>query len=225
MPLAQELRAATPARPDQPVMHLSAARLCAAPELFGWGATARLFDLVEGYLGVPVAYHGVHLRRDRAVTTASKSQHWHLDMEDRHVVKIIVYLTEVSDGDGAFEYIPRRESTELARALGSMFKLRGDKRMATLVPQECWRTVLGPAGTVVIADTAQLFHRGRHPAEQDRLALFYDYTSRRPLHPFYCKATLPEPLLRQLTAGMDRRVLDAVFWRRRLKAFNPAKHE
>jgi hypothetical protein len=225
LPLAEELRAATPARPHLPVLTLSADRLCSAPEIFGWGATARLFDLVERHIGVPVAYHGVYLRRDRAGADVARSQQWHLDPEDRHVVKVIVYLTDVEDGDGAFEYIPRRESTELGRALGPMFKLGGDERMGTLVPKEYWRIVGGPAGTVVIADTAQLFHRGRQPADQDRLALFYDYTSRRPLHPYYCKSALPEPMLRELTAGMEQRVLDAVFWRPRLHTFDPAKHQ
>jgi hypothetical protein len=93
------------------------------------------------------------------------------------------------------------------------------------VPPSEWRAATGPAGTVILADTAVLFHRGRRPRDRDRLTLFYDYTSRRPWHPFYCKATMPRETLEELTAGMGARARESVFWRPRLKEFDPVKHE
>ena len=44
--------------------------------------------------------------------------------------------------------------------------------MEQVVPQSKWKYCLGSAGTVVIADTASIFHRGKVPVVSDRLAVF-----------------------------------------------------
>lgn len=223
-PLAEELLASTPLA-AVPTTHLRPDRLASAPDVFQWGAEDRILDLIERYLEVPVAYHGVYVRRDLAVDRSGASNLWHLDMEDRRVIKVIVYLTDVDEGDGAFQYIPLDHSLELRRQLGMTYRLGDDADMRRLVPDSEWRTADGPAGTVLIADTATLFHKGSRPRTRDRVALFYDYTSRRPVHPYYCKSALPRLHLEQLTEGMGSRTRDAVFWRRRLTEFDPLRHE
>lgn len=105
------------------------------------------------------------------------------------------------------------------------YRLGDDDDMRRLVPESEWTTVDGRAGTVVIADTAALFHKGSRPRQRDRVALFYDYTSRRPLHPYYCKSALPRQHLEALTTGMDDRARESVFWRPRLVEFDPLRHE
>lgn len=223
-PLVKELLE-IPTPPDLPATHLSADRLRERPEIFQWGASDRLLDLVERYFEVPIAYHGVYLRRDMAVKQAQASNRWHLDMEDRKVIKIVVYLTDVQDGDGSFQYLPREQSLELRRSLGAKYHLGPDSQMSQFVPDSEWRTANGPAGTVLISDTAALYHKGRRPSHRDRVTLFYDYTSRQPVHPFYCKSAAPRAVLEELTQPLGRRARDAVFWRMRLKEFDPAKHE
>ena len=223
-PLVAELLAvSTPA--DLPATHLAPDRVAAVPEIFRWGASPRVLDLLEYYFEVPVAYHGVYLRRDMAVEQSGASNLWHLDMEDRKVVKIVVYLTDVVDGDGSFQYLPLEQSVELRRSLGVTYRLGTDVDMQKLVPEDQWRTAKGAAGTVLISDTAVLFHKGRRPRQRDRVTLFYDYTSNRPTHPFYCKAALPRTYLEQLSAGLDERARQAIFWRPRLTEFDPVKHE
>jgi hypothetical protein len=223
--LAEELLQVTPGRTNQPALHLRPDRMRTQPEIFRWGASDRILDLAERYLEVPVAYHGVYLRRDLAVAATAASNQWHLDMEDRHVFKVIIYLTDVNDGDGAFEYIPRARSMELGRALGPTFQVGPDEQMSHFVDKDEWRAGTGPAGTVILADTGVLFHRGRRPKGKDRITLFYDYSSRHPWHPFYCKSAMPQSTLEELTSGMSQRVHDSVFWRPRLKEFDPIKHE
>jgi len=223
-PLVSELLSmAVP--PDLPATHLPPDRLITRPDIFRWGAEDRILNLLERYFEVPVAFHGVYLRRDMAVAASGASNLWHLDMEDRHVLKVVVYLTDMQDGDGSFTYVDLERSTELRRSLGSTYRLGPDEQMRKLVPEDAWQTVKGPAGTVLISDTALLFHKGQRPRHRDRATLFYDYTSRRPLHPFYCKSALPRRHLEDLTAGMGGRAKDAVFWRPRLKEFDPVRHE
>ena len=223
-PLVEEFLA-VPTPADLPATHLPADRLRTRPEIFRWGASDRLLDLMERYFEVPVAYHGVYLRRDMAVQRAQASNRWHLDMEDRRVIKLVVYLTDVEDGDGSFQYLPRDQSLELRRGVGSRYHMGPDRNMAQFVPESQWRTANGPAGTVLISDTAILYHKGRRPARRDRVTLFYDYTSRKPVHPFYCKSAVPRAVLEEMVQGMSQRAQDAVFWRPRLKEFDPAKHE
>lgn len=204
-----------------PTLLLPPDRIVTAPEMFRWGAGDRILDLIERYLEVPVAYHGVYLRRDRAVPRSIASNRWHLDMEDRKVVKVIVYLTDVQDGDGAFRYIPLQRSLELRHRLGLAYRLGADADMCRLIPEDEWQTAQGPAGTVLVCDTALLFHKGHRPQRRDRVALFYDYTSRQPLHPYYCKSSLPLYHLREVTAGLSGRAHDCVFWRPDLKTIDP----
>lgn len=45
------------------------------------------------------------------------------------------------------------------------------------------------------------------------------------MHPFFCKAAAPRAVLEDLTVGMGQRAHDSVFWRPRLKEFDPVKHE
>lgn len=223
--LVEELLGVTPGRTDQPAIHLRPERLRTVPEIFRWGASDRILDLAERYLELPIAYHGVYVRRDLAIAATSASNQWHLDMEDRHVFKVIIYLTDVNDGDGAFEYIPLQQSMELGRALGPNFHVGPDERMSKFVDPKHWRAGTGAAGTVIVVDTGMLFHRGRRPKGKDRVTLFYDYSSRQPWHEFYCKSALPQATMVDLTSDMSERVKDAVFWRSHLKEFDPMKHE
>jgi hypothetical protein len=79
------------------VVHATSTQIMEYPELFLWGSEERLLSIVENYLGLPVAYHGLYFRRDLANEIQVKSRLWHLDMEDRRSVKIIVYLNDVGE--------------------------------------------------------------------------------------------------------------------------------
>jgi hypothetical protein len=157
-----------------------------APGTLLWGLEERMLDLVEAYLGVPVAFSAAHLRKDVGNGKQVGTRFWHIDTEDRRVVRVLVYLSDVTAETGPFEYIPRPASdacTELrARALRSDGDPVFDDEMRRHVPDAAWRTCTGPAGTVVIADNAAVYHHGKvHEAE--RTVLIYTYTSRRPRYP------------------------------------------
>ena len=157
------------------------------PSILMWGLEPRLLDIVENYLGVPVAFDTVHLRKDIGTAQQVGTRIWHLDNEDQRVVRILVYFTDVDEHSGPFEYIPRRltkRHRELhERALRASGDPILDDEMARVIPSDQWVQCTGPAGTVVIADNALLFHHGR-VHRRERLALIYTYTSR---HPRYTK--------------------------------------
>jgi hypothetical protein len=195
------------------VVHATSEQMMEYPEIFLWGLQKRLLNIVENYLGLPVAYHGAYFRRDLANNVKEKSRLWHLDKEDRKVIKIIVYLHDVNHDGGPFEYIPRSLTPTITRSLRDKYSYVQDNIIQKVVPSSKWKSCTGPAGTVVVADTRNVFHRGKIPVIADRFTIFYDYTCRQPLHPFYCKSSLPQDILLSLTSTLSIEQRECVFWR------------
>jgi hypothetical protein len=107
------------------------------------------------------------------------SQRWHRDPEDEHVVKLFVYLSDVGDEAGPFEYV--RSSTTGGR-YGDLWRWGAakdrwypptDELEAAVEPED--RLVMrGPAGSVVLADTGG-FHRGGFAKSQARILCVATY--------------------------------------------------
>ena len=70
------------------------------PALYKWGLNDDNLNVAENYIGLPVHYRGVAVKRERADGIAADTRQWHLDPEDRRLLKIIVYLNDVDDGCG-----------------------------------------------------------------------------------------------------------------------------
>lgn len=155
------------------------ALLARLPDFYLAGLNARLLSLAEHYLRVPVAYHGAVLRRSFVHGHAAGPCLWHRDIEDLHVLRTVVYLTDVDESGGPFEYIPRRDRAA-RRDLRRAAPMPGDEEMRALVPVERWKRVTGPAGTVVLADSAQVFHHQSPQRRTERSVLMMGHSSRRP---------------------------------------------
>jgi hypothetical protein len=155
------------------------AMLARVPELYLLGLDARILQLVQHYLRLPVAYHGAVLRHSLIDGRFAGPRLWHQDAEDFHVFRMVLYLTDVTATSGPFEYIPR--------SLGITYRHFHDhegeltnERMEQVVPKRLWGRCLGPAGTVVMCDTAKVFHHESMQTERDRAVLMIGYSSRRP---------------------------------------------
>ncbi|MGF1991981.1 MAG: 2OG-Fe(II) oxygenase [Nostoc sp. ZfuVER08] len=195
------------------MIHASCEQMMEHPEIFFWGIQQRLLNIIENYLGLPVAYHDPSFRRDIANPVEQKSRLWHLDKEDRKVLKVIVYLNDVNDDGGPFQYIPKSDYSKVARSLSYKYRYIRDKTMRQIIPPLNWKSCTGVAGTVVMADTANVFHRGKIPLYSDRFTIFFDYTSRTPKHPFYCKPPLRDEYLQIITPKLSQHQRECVFWR------------
>jgi hypothetical protein len=115
------------------------------------GLLTRLYE-VDEWFTVPYPQSGERLA----------SQQWHRDPEDVHVVKVFVYLTDVDEEAGPFEYV--RGSAAGGRyehlwpwADGHRYVDGADLEAA--VDGGDRLTVTGPAGTMIVCDTGG-FHRG-----------------------------------------------------------------
>jgi hypothetical protein len=184
------------------------------PAAFRWGLHPKLLQIVENYLGLPVAYHGMYFRRDFSNSKLVKSKFWHRDMEDYRSLKIVVYLNDISDDSGGpLQFIPKKMSEKIAKNLGYQYGYLKDSLVEKIVSSDNWKSCLGPEKTVILMDTAQLFHRGKAPLSTDRFAVFFDYTSRYPKRPYYCKSSLPRAGMNLLAEQLSDQQKKALLWR------------
>ncbi|AFZ11164.1 hypothetical protein Cri9333_0164 [Crinalium epipsammum PCC 9333] len=208
---------ATPVKnPSESVIHATSDEMIKYPSIFLWGLEDRLLNIIENYLGLPVAYQGLYLRRDLANGLQSRTRLWHLDKEDWRMLKIIIYLKDVGHDDGPFQYIPRSLTHTICGAINHNYDGIQDKVMEQVVPQSQWKSCVGSAGTVILADTASIFHRGKLPIASDRLTIFFDYTSKKPKHPYYCKSSFSLNELIQLNSHLSQSQKDSVLWNEKL---------
>lgn len=201
----------------RPTRSATAADIMSHPEIFAWGMSSRLLGVVEAYLSLPVAYDGLcyfHSLPDGAETG---TRFWHLDREDRRMIKLGIYVTDVGEADGPLQFVSRSMTRRLEPTLYRYKPITHTqlvRRLGSAALPGAINTITGPAGTVIFIDTAQHFHRGSPPTGRSRSAIYYSYFSRPPRHPFFCERS---PLSRaQLLALVETAApyqRDAVQWR------------
>ncbi|BAY13436.1 phytanoyl-CoA dioxygenase family protein [Calothrix sp. NIES-2098] len=163
------------------------------PEFKTWGNAPRLMKIIENYLGLPVAFQGVHLRQDLPNYNQFGTLLWHKDSEDRRMVKVIIYLNDVEEKHGPFEYIPlsltsfpNLNSYQIDYKLWQSGYLGiNDEEVKEIVPKSAWKSCPGQAGTVIITDPRTVLHHGTLRTES-RSALFFVYTANPPKRPELC---------------------------------------
>lgn len=194
-------------------------RIVGHPSIFDWGVQSELLDIVEGYLGLPVAYDGVCINYTVADGRAVSTREWHRDWEDRRMLKVAIYLNDVDAEGGPFELI-RRADLGQDDDHGFDYLLADDagleKRLGGAFADDVV-SCTGPAGTVIFADTARFFHRGKPATARDRAAVFYSYVARRPRHPFFCERSgMSRRDIATLARRLPARQRAAAEWRRSL---------
>jgi hypothetical protein len=129
-----------------------------------FGVNHKLLDLANAYLGMWSKLEYVDLWYTPPVTDAERrsSQQWHRDFNDRHLLKAFVYLVDVDEEAGPFEYIPRTApGGELARLwpwrpLGDNYPPQDE--LAEKVEDRAV-TFTAPKWTIIFCNTCG-FHRG-----------------------------------------------------------------
>jgi hypothetical protein len=128
------------------------------------GINPRLLDIANAYLGMwsKLEYVDVWYTPPADAEERRSSQRWHRDFNDRHLLKAFLYLVDVDEQTGPFEYVPRSApGGELDRLwpwrpLGENYppedelSERIDARAVTFT---------APKGTLIFCNTAG-FHRG-----------------------------------------------------------------
>lgn len=119
----------------------------------------RIVAAASAYVGELPLIVSIHLLRSLPQPAPYKvSQLWHLDYEDVRMVKLFVYLTEVSsEVDGPFNYVPPEPSRRVS-FLGAAHL--PDETVFQRVDRQEVRQVLGSRGQAFMVDTSRCIHMG-----------------------------------------------------------------
>lgn len=147
----------------------------------------RVIRIAGSYMGIAPKLRGFSLRQTLPVPAGAAeyfSQRWHRDPEDRKMLKMFIYMTDVLDEQsGPFIYI---KGSQPGGVRGNLFPQHPPAAtypeagaVEKVVPRELMKVCLGRAGTVVFADTSGL-HKGGYTISAPRLmytGTFYSLAS------------------------------------------------
>jgi Phytanoyl-CoA dioxygenase (PhyH) len=152
----------------------------------------RLLDIVNGYFGMFAKLRYYNVWHNFATTDEPReSQLWHRDPEDRYILKLFVYFTDVDEGAGPLSYIPGTHARgDFKLQVPSTVYLEGrtrvrrsdDSQVSVVAPKSKWITALGPRATVVLVDTTG-YHKGGWARERDRILYTCMFTSKASTYP------------------------------------------
>ena len=147
------------------------------------------FALQKNVLQIANAYLGMYTRLRyyniwhtfASQGQARESQLWHRDREDRYILKMFLYISDVDESAGPFTYaagshLKGSMRREPAYFLEDSVKRSDDSQMAKAIPERHWIKAVGPKGTIVFADTHG-YHKGGLARERDRIMYTCMFTS------------------------------------------------
>jgi len=165
-------------------------RACVAP---------RVLDLANAYLRMWAKLSYVDLwytvpqapDSDRAA-----SQLWHLDFDDKHLLKAFLYLNDVDEDSGPFEYVPGSQPDGRYDAVWHWSPLRTgripDEQVRATVPADGIKTFTAPRGTLILCNTSGL-HRGGFSTAKPRVLATATFCSPASLHALSRRNFTPAP--------------------------------
>ena len=145
------------------------------------GLNRRLLDIANTYLGMwtKLEYVDVWYTPPADESERKSSQRWHRDFNDRHLLKAFLYLVDVDEETGPFEYVPRSApGSELDhlwpwRPLGDNYP-PDDELVAKIEGKSV--SFVAPKGTVIFCNTSG-FHRGGFASGKPRALATVTYSS------------------------------------------------
>ena len=156
----------------------------------------RILKIAGAYLGVwgKMFYYSLWLTRVIPKDSPRfRSQNWHRDPDDKRMCKMFLYLKDIDNNSGPFQYIKgsqcggRWSHVAPQRPPKGSYPPQGEVERS--VAPEDITVCTGQAGTIIFADTAGL-HRGGYATESERLMSTAEYSSNATFRP--PRFTLPK---------------------------------
>jgi hypothetical protein len=145
------------------------------------GVNSRLVELANTYLEMwsKLEYVDVWYTSPAGDDERRSSQRWHRDFNDRHLLKAFLYLVDVDEQTGPFEYVPRSApGGELDRLwpwrpLGENYP--PEDELAESIGDRAV-TFTAPKGTLIFCNTSG-FHRGGFASGKARVLATFTWDS------------------------------------------------
>lgn len=143
----------------------------------------RMLDVANSYLGMWSKLEYVDMWYSVPQPESAdriSSQRWHRDFNDRRLVKVFLYLVDVDEQTGPFQYAagsapggPYGDAWPW-RPLGENYP--PENELEQRIPEDAVRTFTGPKGTLLFCNTAG-FHRGGFATGRPRVLATATYSS------------------------------------------------
>lgn len=145
----------------------------------------QVLSIASTYLGLQVrlnytdVWHNIPVREGEPPISA---EFWHRDHEDKRVIKLFVFLTDVDETMGPFTYVRRSqvggEFGHVYPAIPPIGRYPEQDALSQLITGTPLPSVscVGPAGSIILCDTSGL-HRGGRSVTKPRIVLVGVYTS------------------------------------------------
>jgi hypothetical protein len=193
-------------REEPPGLSLEGGRVN-EPLVRAFGRNRIVKDVIDAYCGLATSRQqaGCILHPSVRQEDRRGNARWHVDVEDLHVVKAFLFLSDVDEDAGPTEYVPGTHplgahAVALAERLRRGIPLHEETPLG-LAP----RRLVGKAGTVALFD-ARALHRGGFGRGRWRAVAFCSYAAPHWVHPqlgfslyIAFKFRLYGPLLRAVT--------------------------
>lgn len=161
--------------------------------------SSSLLDLANAYLRMwaKLSYVDLWYTVPQAQgTDRVASQLWHLDFDDRYLLKAFLYLNDVDAAAGPFEYIPGSQAGGRYDSVWHWAPM-GNCRVAAEevgnhVATDGIKTFTAPRGTLILCNTSGL-HRGGFSTSKPRVLATATYCSPASLHALSRRNFVPEP--------------------------------
>lgn len=126
------------------------------------------------YLGIAPFLESVELLYSRPLDAPpAQSQQWHRDRTDRRILKVFVYVNDVTLRHGPLSLLPRDESAKVPELL---FHYVSDQQMARYADMSKVVVLTGPAGSTILIDSQTSYHLGSR-CQEPRLAYVAYFSS------------------------------------------------
>lgn len=114
------------------------------------------------------------------------SQRWHRDPEDKRLVKVFLYLSNVDSTAGPLHYVPNSRRGEKYGDLWPQQIPSGSvpppAALEAAIPRSDWEVCAYPTGTLVFVDTSG-FHMGGRATERNRVTATWSFVPPSSLWP------------------------------------------
>jgi len=135
-----------------------------------------IMDIVNGYFGCLTKLKFFNIWHTFVTHSGPKrSMLWHKDPEDKWIIKVFLYLSDVDEDAGPFVYAPGTHPKGSVKQKPEWFKEPGrgaerstDEQMEKIVPRERWIKALGKRGTLIFAETKG-YHKGGLATKNERI--------------------------------------------------------